>query len=608
MSSIDCINFFKSRVGINDDNLARHYLELMNWNAQEAVQLYLSEQASNLNLNQNNNRDYQPNSGKIEFKINNEMFADKQIYSSYDKTLYYELRTFLFEKFVYLSNDIVQFMDELKKHAGLIIVFERQNCMNVRNEMIRADNDMLCKDIMRNVVIFPVMKGSPIGNELIRKCSPYKFPLYLICKYKNHYSFDINYKMENQFNVTNAINSLLDSFPESDLRQSIFRSLNQTVANLRNSLNFDNNNNNNHNYNNNYNNMNNNNNQNKSEILADPNNYYTGNLDELIARLSLGDVEQNNINNNNINNHSINNNMNNYNNDQNNNNYINNINNSIQRSNNVNNNLSYRDNGEQFNNRNDDFSNSINNNQIQNSVNYNNNNNYNNNYNDNNYNNNNYNNNNYYNNNYNNNNYYNNQSIRSQQNYNNNYNNNNQSINNNISQNNEIQNSLNRNNQNLQDSIYGLSAGQVLEKREREVRELERQHEEKMKKEEEEKQKILKEENERKMKSENYEQEALLCKQNLPNEPDENDPDVCKIMFKYPSGEKNIERRFLKNDQIILLYNYVKSLGREIFTEPNSNSFDLACGFPPKSLEDSKNKTLAEEGLFPSSMVQIKEK
>ena len=57
-----------------------------------------------------------------------------------------------------------------------------------------------------------------------------------------------------------------------------------------------------------------------------------------------------------------------------------------------------------------------------------------------------------------------------------------------------------------------------------------------------------------------------------------------------------------------MLYNFVKSLGREIFFESNSNDFDLISGFPPKNLENSKNNTLEQEGLFPSSLIQIKEK
>ena len=160
----------------------------------------------------------------------------------------------------------------------------------------------------------------------------------------------------------------------------------------------------------------------------------------------------------------------------------------------------------------------------------------------------------------------------------------------------------------IKDSIAGLSDGQIIQKREKEIRELERQQEEKMKKEEEEKQKILDEENEIKRRKEDYEKEAEASKQLLPKEPDEENQDVCRIVLRYPYGEKTMNRRFLKTDKVNVLYLFVKSFGREIFFEEESNDFDLIYGFPPKNLEDSKNNTLDEEGMFPNAMIQIREK
>ena len=99
------------------------------------------------------------------------------------------------------------------------------------------------------------------------------------------------------------------------------------------------------------------------------------------------------------------------------------------------------------------------------------------------------------------------------------------------------------------------------------------------------------------------------CELFLPDEPDENNPNVCRIAFRIPDGEKNIERRFLKTDKIAALFNFVKSIGRDIFMEPDATDFDILCiGFPPKNLEDKKNNTLEEEGLFPNSILQIREK
>ena len=103
--------------------------------------------------------------------------------------------------------------------------------------------------------------------------------------------------------------------------------------------------------------------------------------------------------------------------------------------------------------------------------------------------------------------------------------------------------------------------------------------EEKEKKEAEEKKKILEEEK----KIKKYEQEAEIAKMILAPEPDANNPDVCHIKFRLPDGEKMKERRFLKTDNISILYDYVKSIGREIFMEPDATDFNiLYVGIPPK--------------------------
>ena len=43
--------------------------------------------------------------------------------------------------------------------------------------------------------------------------------------------------------------------------------------------------------------------------------------------------------------------------------------------------------------------------------------------------------------------------------------------------------------------------------------------------------------------------------------------------------------------------------------EPDATDFDLlSIGFPPTNLEDKKNSTLEKDGLFPNSILQIREK
>ena len=162
---------------------------------------------------------------------------------------------------------------------------------------------------------------------------------------------------------------------------------------------------------------------------------------------------------------------------------------------------------------------------------------------------------------------------------------------------------LNQNeNNNLADSIYQLSDAQVLQKRENDMKLLEEEQEKKEKKEIEENNRIQK-------LNKQYDKEAEFAKLILPKEPDESDPDICNIAFILPDGENRKERRFLKTETVSALYNYIKSIGREIFTEPDTFDFDiLSSDFPPKNLEDKKSQTLEEEGMFPNSILKIREK
>ena len=100
--------------------------------------------------------------------------------------------------------------------------------------------------------------------------------------------------------------------------------------------------------------------------------------------------------------------------------------------------------------------------------------------------------------------------------------------------------------------------------------------------------------------------ESEIKKQTLPPEPDENNPNKTTIVFRYPDGSQSKERRFLKTDKVQLLYFFIESLGREIYTEDEATSFDLIQPFPFK-VYNEKEKTLEEERLFPNAVLQIKE-
>lgn len=156
------------------------------------------------------------------------------------------------------------------------------------------------------------------------------------------------------------------------------------------------------------------------------------------------------------------------------------------------------------------------------------------------------------------------------------------------------------------DSYSNMTDAEVLARQEREMKILERM-EEKKKLEEEKKEREKKEEEEKKKNEEMMEKiqkDSILSM--LPEEPSDDNPDKCVILFRFPDGEKVVQRKFLKTDNVSLLYLYVKSLGREIYNENEEHHFSLIQSFPFKNFDEVQNNSLEQEGLFPNAMLQIK--
>ena len=160
---------------------------------------------------------------------------------------------------------------------------------------------------------------------------------------------------------------------------------------------------------------------------------------------------------------------------------------------------------------------------------------------------------------------------------------------------------------NLNDINMPMSDSAIRRIQDDEMRELERMEEERQRKERQEKERKRKEEEEKRKKEEIEKEDKEIFSQLIPPEPDDNNPDKCIIVFRLPDGEKNIQRKFLKTDKIAVLYDYIRSLGKEIYSEEQYNNFSIIQTFPFKNFENKLNNTLEEEGLFPNSMLQIKE-
>ena len=173
--------------------------------------------------------------------------------------------------------------------------------------------------------------------------------------------------------------------------------------------------------------------------------------------------------------------------------------------------------------------------------------------------------------------------------------------------NNNINNINNNNISNEFDKSFGpLTDAEILNQQNFEMAKLEK---EAIKKEEELKKEKINEEK-RKKEEENkikeIENKAKEAKVKVVEEPGEDNPDTAEICFRYPDGEKTKNRRFLKSHTIQNLYDYITSLGEEIYTEKENNNFSLYQPFPPKKFDIMEN-TLEKEGLFPNAVIQIRE-
>jgi len=648
------IEYFFRKIGIRDIHRAERYLNEANWDEKLAVANFIRRHNPNYqnnlnNLNKNNQEENQNNqdaqfqrppptekSERNNSRIMKKVIEPEKNYISLKMTQIIEDHKFNngpnSESISLLKTNLkpveLVFNNFLKAKKNLmhIIIIYSEESFNRRiiNQLKPLKKHNLYSMLEQNAIIFPVVSQSPIGKELSKQFLCISFPSCLFCKFRDNEELCVINRMEGVFDVSFFYESILFEenkivieLPKPNSSKNNVKVKNKNIPNSNNNRIIVNE------------------NKNPNNIINElrDSNYFNENYENRYRNYKGNQTRNNDLNQLNQRTGKNNTNRNKYNNrdiskdaidKKKNENIKRNVTQNRKENDKINNqnlNQEIMDDyflgnsqdltslikkiyGEQNNNQDDNNNNNYNDNN-------NNNHNQNDNVNDRKYRNNNKYNNNSINNNIINNKYNNYKTERNKEKNNSNKNvsknNNDRSGNDDPFKNVKKENLIKRDNM-LADSIYGLTDAQVLAKRENEIKELERQQEEKEKKEEEEKRKILEEENRIKNLNNKYEYEAKAAKMILPKEPDENDPNACFIKFRLPDGEKIIERRFLKTDKIATLYDYVKSIGREIFMEQDSHDFDLfGGGFPPKNLGDKKNNTLEEEEMFPNFILQIRE-
>ena len=662
------ISNFNTIVGNQKEDIAIEFLEIRKWDETEAAKLYLSNVTLPNNSDSyfsNNQYNYIK---ECHLNLNNDLINKAVSFFKSKLKITKENIDYCKDfnnKVKGLVKDGELFMTSLRINKGIIILynFATKNKLLTQIDIINNDRQ---NNYLKGVIIFPIIDISQEGKDLINQLSINRFPCYLFCKYKSEKAFYVVDKMEGIFYLDTfksilcpnrniiPFNSNNNMAPNNNkfnyIPQNIQNKYNSNI-NLRNNMNLSNS----KSFNNNNKNLNNKQNQIKEFPKIDKNLTFPKNFNNNFSSLNdennadsapiyysgFNNIKENNklqeSNKNNSfkvektdkleNNKNINSNL------------ISNINNSLEKnSSSINNNKFDINKNINIPNNKDNLIQNPNNN-ISNNINKIQNNNNSKIYNQNKFNK----NSNIQRNTLNNNNYPDNKNNILQ----NNVINNNINLNSNknaesqkkekkeyipdyrdydfgeelayypqFDQFNQSPNAINNfnnnnfnylNNQNKNIKNIPMSDRDIKMHQDEEMKELERIEKEREEKEKVEEEKKRLEEKKEKENLEREKEEKEMFSMLIPPEPDDNNPDKCIIIFRLPDGEKNIERKFLKTDKIAVLYDYIKSLGSEIYTEKEYNNFSIIQTFPYKNFEDKLNRTLEEEGLFPNSMLQIKE-
>ena len=113
---------------------------------------------------------------------------------------------------------------------------------------------------------------------------------------------------------------------------------------------------------------------------------------------------------------------------------------------------------------------------------------------------------------------------------------------------------------------------------------------------------VLKQEEERSRKLKNVVLMKEELKRTLPDEPQPGPGiEIAKIVFRLPDGSRS-ERKFLATDTIEQLYHYASTLELHI----DGYEFTIVSNFPRKRYED-RTQTLKDAGLYPTGMLVVEE-
>ena len=547
----DKILNFNIIVGNQNNNVANEFLSLSNWNVPEAVNLYLYYNSNPNNSNINNQNNFPIFNYITQYSFTTNGILNK--FSSLIKLPFLKNNEECCKTFINRIKNLVKtgqgFSNLLRTNKGVIILYNKDTVNKLLQELEIINNDnSQNNNYLNSVIFFPIIDDSIEGKNLVKDLRINRFPCYLFCKYKSNDKFYIIDKMEGIFFLPTFKSTLFPQINNSNINNKNIN-INNDKEKKINIQKKDNNNINNNNINNNI------KNNNKEHPLVNNkisnNSFKINNNNEIPLKKEI--IKKENKNNNEFS-------------------LLNNNNNQKSQANDDHKDKEKDNNNININPNDNNNKNIIKNNNSQ--INpskpkkeY----------------------------------------IPDYRDYE--FDDNNQ-INSNDFNLNQHQNKFqfpSFSDFNLNMNEPNLSDREIRNYQDNEMKQLERMEQEKEKKERKEKEEKRKEEEAKKKREEKLKEDKEIFSKLIPPEPDDDNPDKCIIIFRLPDGEKNIQRKFLKSDKISVLYDYVRSLGKEIYSEEEYNNFSIIQSFPFKNFENKINNTLEQEGLFPNAVLQIKE-
>ena len=113
-----------------------------------------------------------------EIHITDIFLKENATYNNNDSIQYLNFVKYVNSKFRLVAKSLESFTKSLKDHAGIIILVSLDKFDEVKNHLRKIFYDDLSSEIIKNSVIFPIMKDSILGNEILIQFSCISFPSY----------------------------------------------------------------------------------------------------------------------------------------------------------------------------------------------------------------------------------------------------------------------------------------------------------------------------------------------------------------------------------------------------------------------------------------------